>query len=414
MIHAIIPHNHGGELVRNQHTIASLTFGAPLVALALIQLCFSACGGSTSPVTPTPTRTPRPGTTATATVPPAQTPTLVPQTATPEASFTPAAEASIITEFPPDVNPLTGVQISDPTILERRPLAIKISNAPAVVRPQAGLSFADLVFEHYAEGGVTRFTAIFLSQDAAKIGSIRSGRLIDLEIPAFTSSIFAFSGASAGVKQRLIESDFYQEGRVVSPDFGMGEPVFFRVPEPGKAFEHTLFTSTDTLWALATDRGLNTRQNLRGFAFSERPPESGHAARFIEIPYLPGNASAEWSYDDELSIYRRFILGNPHTDALTGNQLTAANVIIVYANHVDSDILEDLVGGGHYSIEIQIWGEGPVQIIRDGRIYAGRWVRSARHEMPSFVDDAGNLLPLKPGNSWLQLVPLGFPTIIQS
>ena len=103
--------------------------------------------------------------------------------------------------------------------------------APAVVRPLSGLSLADLVFEHYAEGGVTRFTAIFLGQEAPKIGSIRSGRLIDLEIPAMTGAMFAYSGSSGGVKEKIIASDFYQEGRVVSPDFGVGEPVFFRVPE---------------------------------------------------------------------------------------------------------------------------------------------------------------------------------------
>ena len=390
--------------MRTQHKTVGLTFGAALVLLMLIQFGFAACGGSQ--VTPTPTRTAKPVETATSVVPP--TPT-----ATPQASLMPTADASILTEFPSDVNPLTGLRVSDPATLDRRPLAIKISNAPAVVRPQSGLSLADLVFEHYAEGSLTRFTAIFLGHDASKVGSIRSGRLIDLEIPAMTGAMFAYSGSSGGVKQKIIASDFYQEGRVVSPDFGVGEPVFFRVPEPGKAFEHTLFTSTEALRALTTERGLNTRQDLHGLAFREAPPTGGQPARYVEIPYLPGAASAEWAFDRELGLYRRSILGEPHTDALTGQQLTAANVIIVYANHVETDILEDLVGGGHYSIEIQIWGEGPVQIVRDGQVFDGQWARWAREDMLSFLDASGNPLPLKPGNSWYQIVPLGFPTIIQ-
>jgi len=390
--------------MRTQHKTVGLTFGAALVLLMLIQFGFAACGGSQ--VTPTPTRTAKPVETATSVVPP--TPT-----ATPQASLMPTADASILTEFPSDVNPLTGLRVSDPATLDRCPLAIKISNAPAVVRPQSGLSLADLVFEHYAEGSLTRFTAIFLGHDASKVGSIRSGRLIDLEIPAMTGAMFAYSGSSGGVKQKIIASDFYQEGRVVSPDFGVGEPVFFRVPEPGKAFEHTLFTSTEALRALTTERGLNTRQDLHGLAFREAPPTGGQPARYVEIPYLPGAASAEWAFDRELGLYRRSILGEPHTDALTGQQLTAANVIIVYANHVETDILEDLVGGGHYSIEIQIWGEGPVQIVRDGQVFDGQWARWAREDMLSFLDASGNPLPLKPGNSWYQIVPLGFPTIIQ-
>ena len=40
--------------------------------------------------------------------------------------------------FPADVNPLTGEQVEDPQVLQRRPIAIKVSNYPALVRPQAG------------------------------------------------------------------------------------------------------------------------------------------------------------------------------------------------------------------------------------------------------------------------------------
>jgi hypothetical protein len=395
----------------NQHKMVRLGFAAVIAVWALAQLLFSACGKGTGAVTPTPTRTPR--LEATASLAATQPPTRVAPTGTAQASATPTADTSIVTDFPPNVNPLTGLRVSDPSVLDRRPLAIKISNAPAVVRPQAGLSFADLVFEHYAEGGVTRFTAVFLSQDAPKVGSVRSGRLIDLEIPAFTRAMFAYSGSSGGVRQEIVDSDFFQEGRVISPDFGVGEPVFVRVPEPGKAFEHTLFTRTDALWALTTERGLNTRQDLHGLAFRETSPKDGQPARYVEIAYLPGNASAEWSFDPDLGLYRRSILGEPHTDALTGQQLTAANVIIVYANHVETDILEDLVGGGHYSIEIQIWGEGSVQIVRDGQAISGRWVRRAREDMLSFFDETGDPLPLKPGNSWFQVVPLDFPVVIQ-
>ena len=395
----------------SQHKTVNLIVGVTAVVLVLAQLCLSACSGSPNAVTPTPTRTPKPEATATAAATPI--PTVSPPTATPTASSLPTADTSIMTEFPPDVNPLTGLKVDDPAILDRRPLAVKISNSPPIVRPQAGLGSADLVFEHYAEGGVTRFTAVYLSHGAPKIGSIRSGRLIDLEIPAMFKAMFAYSGSSGGVKQKIVDSDFFQENRVISPDFGVGEPVFRRIPEPGKAFEHTLFTSTDALWALTTERGLNTRQDLLGLAFRALPPEEGQPARYVELAYLPGVASAEWTYVPDLGLYQRTILGEPHTDELTGQQITAANIVLVYANHVETDILEDLVGGGHYSIEIQVWGEGPVQIVRDGQVYNGSWIRQAREDMLSFRDAAGQPLALKPGNSWYQLVPLDFPTIIQ-
>ena len=87
----------------------------------------------------------------------------------------------ILEEFPADVNPLTGLQVTDPAVLNRRPQVIKISNAPVLVRPQAGIGAADIVFEHYAEGGLTRFSAIFYSQAPNRVGSIRSARLIEIK-----------------------------------------------------------------------------------------------------------------------------------------------------------------------------------------------------------------------------------------
>ncbi|HRL10969.1 MAG TPA: DUF3048 domain-containing protein, partial [Aggregatilineales bacterium] len=63
-------------------------------------------------------------------------------------------------QFPLDVNPLTGLVVDDPAVLQRRPIVAKISNAPPLVRPQAGVGQADLVYEHYAEGGLTRFSAV--------------------------------------------------------------------------------------------------------------------------------------------------------------------------------------------------------------------------------------------------------------
>ncbi|HCB48965.1 MAG TPA: hypothetical protein DEP47_05455, partial [Chloroflexi bacterium] len=104
--------------------------------------------------------------------------------------------------FPEDVNPLTGEKVPDPSVLQRRPLAVKIANT-ARVRPQAGLNQADLVFEHYSEGGITRFTAIFYSKDARRVGSIRSGRLIDLEIPLMYDAAFAYSGSSYPIRQMI-------------------------------------------------------------------------------------------------------------------------------------------------------------------------------------------------------------------
>ena len=391
-------------------------FPIALVVLTVLLILAGAMAGckQAPAATPTPTKTPKPVSTPTATRKATPTPSPTPPpTPTPTLTQTPAVAAQSVPLIDPatdlSINPLTGEKV-DPAVLDRRPLAVKISNAPAIVRPQAGLSFADVVFEHYAEGGLTRFTAIFLSKDCEKIGSIRSGRLIDLEIPAMFKSMFAYSGASGGVNQEVRKSDIFE--RVISPDFGH-DSAFKRIPAPGKAFEHTLFSDTETLWQITEQRGLNSRQDLQGWVFSEEPPPDGTPATFIKIPYDPKYVTTEYQYDVDQGAYLRSVLGEPHTDELTGQQLTASNVIVLFAHHIETPILEDTHGGGHYSIQIQLWGAGPAKIFRDGRGYELTWSRPKRHDLITFIDSEGNRFPLKPGNSWIQLVPLDFQIEVQ-
>ena len=305
--------------------------------------------------------------------------------------------------FPANVNPLTGETVSNPAVLARRPLAIKVSNAPAIVRPQSGLNSADLVFEHYAEGGLTRFTAVFYSKDADPIGSIRSGRLIDLEIPKMYDAAFNYSGASGPVRLMFQDSEFFD--RIISPDFGHGG--FFRVEDPNKAFEHTLFTSSYNLRAILDQRDQNKPPQFQnGMVFSQEPLFPGEPARQIELGY--DGTYVTWAYGASNGRYTRWTDGEIHLDANSGQQLSFKNIIVLAAHHQDTDILEDHVGDGHYSIQIQAWGEGPVSIFRDGQRIDGRWHRADPHDMLTFTDLEGNILPLAPGNSFFQIIPLGF------
>ncbi|MEW5988729.1 MAG: DUF3048 domain-containing protein [Chloroflexota bacterium] len=343
-------------------------------------------------------------------------PTLAP-TATagaglPTATAAPTAIQGMIgpDNFPPNVNPLTGEVVADPAVLNRRPLAIKISNYPAIVRPQAGLNDADLIFEHYAEGAVTRFTAVFYSRGAQLVGSVRSARLIDLEIPVMYDAAFAYSGSSGPVRQMIANSGFFS--RVISPDFGHGG--FQRITDPNnpnKAIEHTLFANPDTLWAILDERGENHAPSLATYnAFAAQPPAGGAPASAVEVRYAA--TDVYWQYDPTSGRYVRWTDGQPHLDANTATQVNFKNVIVVAAHHEDTDILEDMVAGGHYSIQIQVWGEGPVSLFRDGQRFDGRWRRADPSHMLTFYDLNGNILPLAPGNSFVQLVPLGFTGLV--
>jgi hypothetical protein len=303
--------------------------------------------------------------------------------------------------YPDGVNPLTGVMIEDPVALQRRPLIVKISNAPPLVRPQAGIGAADVVFEHYAEGGLTRFSAIFYTHAPERIGSIRSARLIDHELMAMYQGLLGFSGTSEGVGAVLRESEYYERTYlgVAYPD-----PFYYRdenIPAP-----HNMFLNAAALWSLAADEGFGQAPELRGLAFSAQPPagESGQA-NSVQVVYRATRAG--WLYDGARGQYLRFSDGQPHLDANTGAQVAAENVVILYARHVDTDIVESVWQEQvSWSIQIQLWGEGEALLIRDGRQYAARWLRPERGAALVLVTPDGTPLLLRPGVTWVQLFPL--------
>ncbi len=398
------------------------TWQTLLIAAVLILIAFYAAAclpSDTADVTPTPTKTPKPPMTQVALLPtatptptwtPTPTPTVQPSdtpTPTPEPTETPPPTVAAWPTLPPDFCPLTGLPVQDPTLLERRPLAIKIQNAP-ISRPQYGFPQADIVYEHLSEAGITRFTAIYLCKPVEKIGSVRSARFIDLEIPAMYKSLMAFSGTSAGLYPKFLNADFYD--REFCYGWGLHSEAFYRDTElrkQGVPIEHTLFADPAKIWAIADKLGINQRQDLQGLNFGEAVPEGGQPATHIHIPYPHRDMVIDYRYDPDRGVYLRWQGGDPFLDAATGEQITVTNVVVIYATHVDTDIYEDEPRRNHPSVQIQLWGTGPAVIFRDGQAFEGLWARPRREDMVVFRDPTGQVpIPLKPGNTWIQLVPL--------
>jgi hypothetical protein len=184
---------------------------AGLATVALVSGALTGCMPDIATPTPTPTRTPLFAATALPTDLPQ--PTMTPIGAALAATDPGPATTATPEALPENTNPLTGEVMADSSVLERIPVAIKIDNyPPAQVWPQNGLNSADLVYEHYNEGWFsTRFTAIYLGQDPEKVGSVRSGRLIDMELPAMYKAAFACSGFSNGVLALMQDSDLYPD-----------------------------------------------------------------------------------------------------------------------------------------------------------------------------------------------------------
>jgi hypothetical protein len=331
-------------------------------------------------------------------------------TPTPYPTWEPTPEGAVGPfDFAPAVNPLTGLHVDDPAVLKRRPLAVKISNAPALVRPQAGIGEADLVFEHLTEGRLTRFTAVFWTHTPPRVGSIRSARLIDLEIARMYDAIFAFSGASGGVREKIFSSPFADRA---FEGVSVGPPAFYR--DDSIEVPHNLFGSPAVFWKLADAKGVNAAPtSLGGMLFSPKPQPAGTPSISITVDYGP--TIVQWTYNAASGRYARMADGKPHTDANTHKQVTAANVVLLYAWHqYDYNIVEsEFQGHKSYSVEIQLWTLGPAVVCRDGQCVRGLWNRWDKADMLSFWTEEHQPIYLKPGNTWFQVVNLPAATELQ-
>jgi hypothetical protein len=360
-----------------------------LAMTALLGAALTGCGNLGARLhPPTPTQTPLP----TATLPPTNTP----PPPTPAATSTP-------TPRPENVSPLTGEVVDDVGVLERVPVAIKISNWPGqYVRPQAGINSADLIFEHYNEGWfASRWTAVYLTKDPSRVGPVRSGRLIDLEIPAMYRAVLGCSGFSNGVLALVRQSDLYPD-HVASPSVGVGGPVFYRDFSRDVPLEHTMYSSPSLLREWAADNGVTGRQTLDGMVFSMEPAATGTAASEVQIPWR--SLDAEWRYDAPTGRYLRWSDGSAHTDALDGQQLNVANVVVLYVPQWDTDIIEEPHSGAP-SIQFALWYSNRAVVFRDGIRIDAFWQRWEREDMLTLTDEEGTPVPLKPGKTFFEVIP---------
>jgi hypothetical protein len=355
------------------------------------------------PVTPTKTSTFTP-LAHTDTPTPTATETLVPTE-----TSTPAPVAYGPNNFPVDVNPLTGLQVSDVSLLERRPIAMKVNIVPRTSnRPPWGLSFADIVYDYYHNAGYSRFHAIYLGTDAEEVGPIRSARLLDHELIRMYQSIFAYGSADALINQRILNSEYSDrvllEGERASCPPTALTPLCRYKPDT----TDTLIGGTQAITEYMRKRGVDSsRQNLDGMAFSEPVPDGGKPVSQVYIWYSSDDYM-RWDYDTTSGKYLRFQDNiwdqgqgeeyAPLTEHLNDAQITAANVVIVYVRH------EYYRRPPGEIVEVLLSGSGKAYAFRDGQVYEVVWNRPSINSVLYLTTLDGQPFTMKPGNTWFQLI----------
>jgi hypothetical protein len=346
------------------------TIPATLVATLALSLCLAACGGGSQKAAPT-------------TLPPT----------------TPALPTT--TTAPPTA-PLTGVLATDLSRLARPALVVKIDNAPQAL-PQAGLGQADVVFEEQVEGGITRFAAVFQSQDADPIGPIRSVRSTDVAIVSMLNHpLYAYSGGNTVFQAQIRAAPILDVGDDAQPG------LYLRTND--RASPHNMFTRTSGLFALAP-KGSGPPSPLFSYRAAGTPSSAAGAQpdTHLAVPF-PGSGGplVTWDWDGGSHSWKRGQGGGVDNDA-AGHQISAANVIVQYVPYHNTGLIDP---ARNPVPEAGLVGQGDVAIFTGGAIVRGHWSKPTPDAVTSYTDPAGQPIQLAPGPTWIELPPLG--TITQT
>ncbi len=276
------------------------------------------------------------------------------------------------------------------------PTCVMIENL-SITRPQAGLQSANVVYEALAEGGITRFMAVYASGDQLeKIGPVRSARPYYVDWAEEYHCLYAHAGGSPQALQQL-----YNTTAVVDLNqIGGAAANFWRDPDITPR-EHGLFTSSELLLFGARDRDrADAFGEYDGWTFKKeskkkiRPTEE----KRISLQFSSSSYAVDYLYDAEHNWYNRMNGGDPHVDELTGEQIHVRNVVVQF---VDTSLLEASSG----RLRMETTGSGDAILFRDGQTVKGEWKKETGEERTRFFDDTGQEMQFIPGNIWIEVIP---------
>ncbi len=253
-------------------------------------------------------------------------------------------------------------------------------------RPQSGLDKADVVYEIIAEGGITRYMALFYSQRAEKVGPIRSARYYFVQLARGYDSPYAHAGGNNDALQLIAQLKMKDLDEI----YNSGE-YFYR--DKSRKMPHNLYTSTGKLVEGAQKKGYK----LIPLELPLGDSWSGEDHQDIKLDYGTRNFSyiVTWRYED--GKYHRLINDKAHV-MQDGTPITAQN-ILVFAAPTKEVVKEELQS------EVDLIGKGDLLYFIEGQLMEGKWEKASETSAIKYTDNKGQPLQLKDGKTWIQVLP---------
>lgn len=280
---------------------------------------------------------------------------------------------------------LTGLQVA-PELNEKSVTGVMVENS-VDARPQAGLTEAGVVFEAIAEGGITRFLALYQDTSPGSIGPVRSARPYYIDWALGFDAAYAHVGGSPEALEQIKRDD------VKDLDQFHNAKYYERVS--GRYAPHNVFTSINQLNTLEQSKGYG-KSNFTSFPRKKEKASAQPTAKSINLAVSSARFNVQYTYDAASNSYLRTLGGQPHADEKSGKQIAPKVVIAMVMSY-------GIASDGKHSVYNTI-GNGQVYIFQDGTITQGTWEKTAKNKQITFTDAAGKPIKLNPGQTWITAV----------
>jgi hypothetical protein len=278
---------------------------------------------------------------------------------------------------------LTGLQV-DPSVNQRPVTGVMIENS-LDARPQSGLSDAGVVFEAIAEGGITRFLALFQDTAPDNIGPIRSAR------PYYVQWAMGFDAGYAHVGGSPEALGDIKSWGVKDLDQFANGGSYHRISD--RAAPHNVYTAISTLNQLETSKGYGASTYTGFVRVKKAIPAKAPTAKTIDLAISGALYNVHYDYNVATNSYNRSEGGAAHVDA-NGNKQISPNVVIAMI------MSYGLEADDHHS-QYGVIGSGQAFIFQNGTVTVGTWTKPSEKEQITFADGNGKPLALNPGQTWL-------------
>lgn len=301
---------------------------------------------------------------------------------------------------------------------KHRPMGIMIENHPDA-RPHSGLSFSDIVYEAVAEGGITRFLAVYYCQDAGIVGPVRSARTYFLDYISEYGKypLYAHVGGAntPGPANALGQiADYGWNAYNGMNQFSLGFPTFKQIKNRNGrdvATEHTMYSNTSRLWDIAVKKREISAQDKDGNSWDEdfkkytfKDDEPGAAAQTVHVEHWDGydDFFVDWTYNKATNSYARKTGDVLHNDRNTNKQIEAKNVVALFMQ--ESRANDGYENNLHLLYKTK--GSGKALVYMDGKEIKGTWKKANRSARTQLFASDGSEIAFNRGLIWFHILPL--------